>query len=88
MDTNRLSTCNVLVMWRLPLSQEEAQQEFKVGNVYDFTTIGNVSLPLDIPIDFVAPNGEVLGQARIKEYFTTMQQSTGKFEVVSLTETN
>ena len=52
MDTGKLSTCNILVMWRLVLNEEESKQEFETSKTYPFTTVGNASIPLDIPIDF------------------------------------
>ena len=84
LESNRLSTCNVLVMWRVPLNAEDSKKEYVVNEEYEFKTIGNTSIPINVPIDFVDDKGEVLGQVRVKEYNTNMEETKGNFVVVSL----
>jgi len=71
-------------MWQIPLTEEQSQRSYVVGAEYEFTTVGNASIPINVPIDIVNPKHEALGQVRVKEYNTSTTETKGRFVVVSL----
>ncbi len=73
-------------MWRLPVKDLMNAQQLEVGTTYEFVTVGNAALPLDIPIDLVDVDGSAVGQGRVLNYETSLQETRGTFALVSLTK--
>ncbi len=86
MQNNNLLTCSVLIMWRLPAKDLLNAQQLEVDTTYEFVTVGNAALPLDIPIDLIDADGAVVGQGRVLNYETSLEETRGTFALVSLTK--